>query len=142
MTIATEKTQPEIKIRRTLPVLEQVESFKYLGTQITKDGRSDTEIKSRLAMVYTIRYAYAWYIRHTSALAKLQPLLSSKSISIRTKIRLIRAIVIFTALYGWEAWTLSAAFPGYAREQRICKQPSPSRHVVKSKMKKGKGFFP
>ena len=30
------------------------------------------------------------------------------SISIRTKIRLLRAIVISTALYGCEAWTLSA----------------------------------
>ena len=58
MAIATEKTQPEIKVRGK--TLEQVESFKYLGTrQITKDGRSDTEIKSRLAMA-------------TSALAKLQ----------------------------------------------------------------------
>ena len=44
----------------------------------------------------------------TSALAKLQPLLNGKSISIRTKIRLRRAIVISTALYGCEAWTLSA----------------------------------
>ena len=65
MAIATEKTQPEIKVRGK--TLEQVESFKYLGTQITKDGRSDTEIKSKLAMA-------------TSALAKLQPLLNNKSI--------------------------------------------------------------
>ena len=59
MAIVTEKTQPEIKVRGK--TLEQVESFKYLGTQITKDGRSDTEIKCILAMV-------------TSALAKLQSL--------------------------------------------------------------------
>ena len=63
MAIATEKTQLEIKLRGK--TLEQVESFKYLGTQITKDGRSDTEIKSRLAMA-------------TSALAKLQPLLQRR----------------------------------------------------------------
>ena len=44
----------------------------------------------------------------TSALEKLQPLLNNKSISIRTKIRLLRAIVISAALYGCEAWTLSA----------------------------------
>ena len=37
MAIATEKAQPEIKFRGK--TLEQVESFKYLGTQITKDGR-------------------------------------------------------------------------------------------------------
>ena len=51
------------------------DSFKYLGAHITKDGRSDTEIKSRLAMA-------------TSALAKLQPLLNNKSSSIKIKIRL------------------------------------------------------
>ena len=69
MAIATEKAQPEIKVRGK--TLEQVESFKYLGTQITKDRRSDTEIISRLAMA-------------TSALAKSQPLLNNKSISLRT----------------------------------------------------------
>jgi exonuclease III len=93
MAMGTELEQPEIKVRGKS--LEQVDSFKYLGAQITKDGRSDTEIKSRLAVA-------------TSALAKLQPLLNNKSISIRTKIRLLRAIVIATALYGCEAWTLSA----------------------------------
>ena len=35
MAIATEKTHPEIKVREK--TLEQVESVKYLGTQITKD---------------------------------------------------------------------------------------------------------
>ena len=32
-------------------------------------------------------------------------------------------------------------FPGYAREQRICLQPSPSRVCRKKRLKKGKGFF-
>ena len=36
MAIATEKTQHETKVRGK--TFEQVESFKYLGTQITKDG--------------------------------------------------------------------------------------------------------
>ena len=44
----------------------------------------------------------------TSALAKLQPLLNNKSISLRTKRRLLKAVVTSTALYGCEAWTLSA----------------------------------
>jgi len=93
MSMGTEATKPEIIVRGNK--LEQVETFKYLGAQITKDGRSDKDVKSRLAIA-------------TSALTKLQPLLNNKSISIRTKIRLWRAIVISTALYGCEAWTLSA----------------------------------
>ena len=32
-------------------------------------------------------------------------------------------------------------FPEYAREQRICIQPSPSRASRKKRLKKGKGFF-
>ena len=59
MAIATERTQPEIKVRGK--TLEQVESFKYLGPQITKDGRSDTEIKSRLAMATSALAKYNLY---------------------------------------------------------------------------------
>jgi len=31
-------------------VLEQVNKYKYLGAWITEDGRSETEVKSRIAM--------------------------------------------------------------------------------------------
>ena len=41
MVTKIQKAQPEIKVRGK--TLEQVESFKYLGNQITKDGRQDTE---------------------------------------------------------------------------------------------------
>ena len=36
----------EIKVNNE--TLEQVESFKYLGTQIKEDGRTDTEVQNRI----------------------------------------------------------------------------------------------
>ena len=39
-----------IKITVDQKQLEYVESFKYMGTMLTNDGRSSCEIKSRMAM--------------------------------------------------------------------------------------------
>ena len=48
MAIATEKTQPVIKVRGK--TLEQVQSFKYLGTQITKDGFPEYAREQRICI--------------------------------------------------------------------------------------------
>jgi hypothetical protein len=39
-----------VKIMRDQKQLENVESFKYLGSMLTNDGRCTCEIKSRIAM--------------------------------------------------------------------------------------------
>ena len=52
--------------------LEEVDHFKYLGATLTKDGRSTTEIKIRLAQA-------------TSAMAKLTVIWRSKDISFPVK---------------------------------------------------------
>ena len=75
--------------------LEEVSSFKYLGATLTKDGRSLKEIKTRIAMA-------------TQALAKLSKIWKSKEISFSTKIKIHKAIVLSTMLYGCESWTLNA----------------------------------
>ena len=47
----TRKTDvPKIKIVIDNNQIEQVSSFVYLGQTITKDARSDTEIRKRIAM--------------------------------------------------------------------------------------------
>ena len=66
--------------------LEEVTSFRYLRARITEDGRSDTKIKARIATA-------------TGALAKPRPVWQSNAISTKSKIRLLRAIVISMALY-------------------------------------------
>ena len=75
--------------------LEEVDSFKYLGATLTKDGRSTTEIKARLAMA-------------TAAMAKLIKFWRSNSLSFQTKLRLFKSLVMSILLYGCESWTMTA----------------------------------
>jgi hypothetical protein len=73
--------------------LEQVESFTYLGSTMTWDGRSTTDIKRRIAQA------------KTAFMAK-RPLLCSKSIRLETRKQYAKTFVWAVALYGSEAWTI------------------------------------
>ena len=75
--------------------LEQLKAFKYLGSFITEDATSNKEILARLGTA-------------TSALVRLDKIWKEKHLPLPTKINLLRAIVISTALYGCETWTLNA----------------------------------
>ena len=73
--------------------LETVTSFKYMGSVITREG-SKPEMFSRIAQT-------------TAALTRLKPV-SNDSISLSSKIRLMRSLVISIFLYVCESWTLTA----------------------------------
>ena len=75
--------------------LEEVNTFKYLGAIINKDGSSIKEIKSRLALAL-------------AAMTKLAKLWKSHNIKPGTKVRLFKTLVSPIALYGCEAWILTA----------------------------------
>ena len=75
--------------------LEEVDAFKYLGSTLTKDGRSSTEIKTRIGIA-------------TSAMTKLNKIWRSKDISFKTKLKLYKALIVSILLYGCESWTLTA----------------------------------
>ena len=74
--------------------LETVTRFKYLGSVITDEG-SKPEILSRIAQT-------------TIALTKLKPVWNYRSISLSSKVRLVRSFVTFIFLYACESWTLTA----------------------------------
>ena len=74
--------------------LEAVTSFKYLGSVITDEG-SKPEILSRIAQT-------------TAALTRLKPVWNDRSISLGSKIRLMRSLVASIFLYACESWTLTA----------------------------------
>ena len=74
--------------------LETVTSFKYLGSFITDEG-SKPEILSRIAQT-------------TAALTRLKPVWTDKSISLSSKIRLMRSLLTSIFLYACESWTLTA----------------------------------
>ena len=73
--------------------LETVTSFKYLGSVIT-DEDSKPEILS-------------WIARTTAALTRLKPVWIDRSISLSSKIRLMRSLVTSISLYACESWTLT-----------------------------------
>jgi len=49
MVISKQLTAPKCNIKIGSTTLNQVDKFKYLRTMITSVGKSDTEIKSRIA---------------------------------------------------------------------------------------------
>ena len=71
-----------------------VTSFKYLGSVITDEG-TKPEILARIAQT-------------TAALTRLKPIWIDKSISLSSKIRLMRSLVTSIFLCACESWTLTA----------------------------------
>ena len=74
--------------------LEIVTSFKYLGSVVTDEGPKP-EILSRIAQT-------------TAALTRLKPVWNDRSISVNSKIRLMRSVVTSIFLNACESWTLTA----------------------------------
>ena len=72
---------------------EEVDSFKYIGSTLSKDGTSTKEIKIRIAVAMSvmIRLHINW---------------KSRDINFPTKLKLCRALTLF--IYGCESWTLTA----------------------------------
>ena len=91
MTNNTSGINTEIKVNGQK--FETVTSFKYLGTVITDEG-SKPEILSTRAQA-------------TAALTRLKPDWIDKSISLSSKIRLMRSLVTSIFLYACESWTLT-----------------------------------
>ena len=74
--------------------LETVTSFKYLGSVVSDKG-SKPDILSRI-------------VQTTAALTRMKPVWNDKSISLSSKIRLMRSLVTSSFLYASESWTLTA----------------------------------
>ena len=73
--------------------LETVTSLKYLGSVIT-DEASNVKLLSRIAQA-------------TAAQTKLKPVWNDRSISLSSKIRLMRSLVTSILLFACESWTLT-----------------------------------
>ena len=83
--------------------LDEVQSFKYLGAIISEEG-SKPEVLARIAQA-------------TAALSSLKKIWRDRNITLRSKIRLLRSLVISIFLYACESWTLTADL-----QRRIYKQ--------------------
>jgi len=74
-------------------VMEQVDTYAYLGSRIIKDGDCGKEIRSRLAKGYAIT-------------TQLKSLWQNHGISNTTKVKLLRPLVWPVATYGCKSWTM------------------------------------
>ena len=88
MTNSANGIQREAKVKGQK--LGAVTSFKYLGTIVSDDGS-----KPRIAQA-------------TAALTKLKPIWRDNNISLGSKVKLMRSLVISIFLYACESWTLTA----------------------------------
>ena len=71
-----------------------MEKFKYLGAIISNEG-SKPEILSRIAQT-------------TAALSRLKIIWRGKNISLASKVKLMRTLILSTFFYACESWTLTA----------------------------------
>ena len=77
--------------------METVADFIFLGSKITADGDCSHEIKRRLFL-------------ERKAMTNLDNILKSRDITMPTKVRLIKAMVLpVVIMYGCESWTIKKA---------------------------------
>ena len=74
--------------------IEEVDSFMYLGANVTKDGGSTAEIKKRIGLASTTfkRFSSIW---------------QATDIGRKTRVSLFKSLVLSVLLYGCETWKLT-----------------------------------
>ena len=75
---------------------ETVSDFIFLDSKITADGDCSHEIKRRLLL-------------GRKAMTNLDSIFKNKDITLLTKVRLIKAMVLPVVMYGCESWTVKKA---------------------------------
>jgi len=81
-----------VKIMTDQKQPEKMESFKYLGSILTHDGRCTCEIKCRIAMA--------------KAAFNKKRALSTSTFDLELRKKLVKCYIWSIALYGVETWTL------------------------------------
>ena len=76
--------------------METVTDFTFLSSKITADGECSHEIKRCLLL-------------GRKAMANLDSVLTSRDITLPTKVRIVKAIVFSVVTYGYESWTIKKA---------------------------------
>ena len=76
--------------------VETVSDFIFWGSKITADGDCSHEIKRRLLVGRKV-------------MTNLDSILKSRAITLPTKVRLVKAVVLPVVMYGCESWTVKKA---------------------------------
>jgi hypothetical protein len=89
------EVEEQIQITINGNTLEQVHKFKYLGSILSEDGRSEKEIRTRIAM------AKEAFNKHSELL--------TNTLTRNLKKRMIKTLIWSILLYGSETWTMRKA---------------------------------
>ena len=73
-----------------------VRFYFWEGSKITADGDCSHEIKRRLLLGRKV-------------MSNLDSILKSRDITLPTKIRLVKAMLFWVVIYGYESWTVKKA---------------------------------
>ena len=76
--------------------VETVSDFIFLGSKITADGDCSHEIKRLLLLGRKV-------------MTNLDSIFKSRDITLRTKVRLVKAMVFPVVVYGCDSWTIKKA---------------------------------
>ena len=94
MILSKEPTGKTVEIKVNNEVLEQVDIFKYLGTQIKDDLKTDKELETREKLA-------------KSKFCSMHKVLTSKRLKMSTRLNILKCYVFSIYCYGCEAWTLT-----------------------------------
>ena len=76
--------------------METASDFNFLGSKITADGDCSHEIKRRLLLGRKV-------------MSNLHSIFKCRDITLPTKVRLVKAMVLPVVMYGCESWTMKKA---------------------------------
>ena len=76
--------------------MQTVDDFIFLGSKITADGDCSHEIKRCLLLGRKVK-------------TNLDSILKRRNITLSTKVRLVKAMVVPMVMYGCESWTIKKA---------------------------------
>ena len=101
---------PELEKRIDIKIdgesLEQVDQFKYLGTQVTDDAKTEKELNCRIGAA-------------KNKFSLLTSIFTSKQLSIPLKLRVLSCYVFSVFGYGSEAWTLDEKTTALINDCRV-----------------------
>ena len=89
---ANSKSEDKLKIGNN--ELEEVDSFTYLGANVTNDGGGTADMKKRIALA-------------NMQMKKLANIWNANDINRKTKVSLFKSLVLSVLLYGCETWKMT-----------------------------------
>ena len=96
MIISRDSKNKKLEIRVNGEILQQVNRFIYLGTEVMDDIKTEREIERRCNIA-------------REKFSTMSKVLNTKRLKLKTKLNILKSYIYSIFTYGCEAWTLSKA---------------------------------